>query len=139
MRSYLFLWILLRSEQRLRILCVRFRSRSRMPNGKSTLLASLIAFLLFFSLHASAQNFFNNAATERFASASIMVGGGIAALNSNLGDGFDSFFVRGSVGIGVKTDIFGSLDWNRGREGLNPHFFSWTAGLKHDFIKTGLV
>ncbi|HET6267007.1 MAG TPA: hypothetical protein VFG11_04750, partial [Acidobacteriota bacterium] len=41
--------------------------------------------------------------------------------------------------IGVKTDIFGSLDWNRGREGLNPHFFSWTAGLKHDFIKTGLV
>jgi hypothetical protein len=123
----------------LRILYTRFRSRTRMPSGKSTLFASLIAFLLFFSQNGSAQNFFNTAASEGFGSASIMFGGSIAALDTNLGDGFDSLFVRGSVGIGLKTDIFGSLDWNRGREGFNPHFYSWTAGLKHTFIHTGIV
>jgi hypothetical protein len=88
---------------------------------------------------ASAQSFFNTARTDGFGSPSIVMGVTVTSLNQELGSDYTQFTFRGSVGVGRKTDVFGSLDGVRGSDYLKPNFLAWTLGLKHQFIRTGVV
>lgn len=101
--------------------------------------AALILAIIFLAAPANAQSFFNTARTDGFGSPSIVLGVAVTALNQELGSDYTQFTFRGSIGVGRKTDVFGSLDGVLGSDALNPNFLAWTLGLKHQFIRTGVV
>ena len=109
------------------------------PGFRNVRRGGLALLLLLFCTVAHAQSFFETAQTDGFGSPSILVGAGITRLDSDIGSDFSQFFVRGSVGIGRKTDVFGSIEGIQASEILHPNFVAWSAGLKHQFIRTHIV
>lgn len=104
--------------------------------------AVLIFFVVFgFILQITeAQQLFITARTNGFGTPSILVGFGFNTLDSvTTGPDYNVFIIRGSIGIGRKTDIFGSFNRIIGRSNTNTNFLAWSFGLHHQFIRTPLV
>lgn len=95
--------------------------------------------LLLLGTECRAQALFNTANTNGFGSPSVLIGFSFVRQDQDQGEDFNSITARASVGIGRKTDIFGSFDGVFGRDVLGTNFTAWSAGLKHQFIRTHLV
>jgi hypothetical protein len=99
-----------------------------------------IAFVLSVQDSAEAQNLFTTARTNGFGTPSVVVGFAINDLDPiDTGADYNMFTIRGSIGIGRKTDIFGSFNSVLGRSNTNTNFLAWSFGLHHQFIRTPVV
>lgn len=105
---------------------------------KGFLLGSVLLALLF-SVEAHAQQLFTTANTNGFGTPAVLVGFSFVRQDEDQGEDFNLITARVSVGIGRKTDIFGSFDGVLGRDVFNTNFAAWSAGLKHQFIRTHIV
>jgi hypothetical protein len=102
----------------------------------------LLLFLLFAISIASdlyAQQLFMTANTNGFASPAVLIGFSVVRQDFDQGDDFNAITARASIGIGRKTDIFGSFDGVFSSGVFNTNFTAWSAGLKHQFIRTHIV
>ena len=97
----------------------------------------LVAQILPQAVHA--QQLFTTARTGGFGSPSLLFGISYTAIDEDRGENFTLLTARLSVGIGRKTDVFGSFDGVLGDDVLDTNFGAWSAGIKHQFIRTGIV
>ena len=103
-----------------------------------TWLRILLAFLVF-PQAVRAQQLFTTARTGGFGSPSLLFGISYTALDKDRGENYTLLTARLSLGIGRKTDVFGSFDGVLADDVLNTKFAAWSAGIKHQFIRTGIV
>lgn len=101
-----------------------------------TVLSFLFCCFVFLPA-AHSQQLFTTARTDGFGSPSLLIGFSYTELDPDRGADYAMITVRGSVGIGRKTDIFGSLSSIDGRS--DTPFLSWSAGLQHQFIRTPVI
>jgi len=94
---------------------------------------------LILSQSVCAQQLFTTARTGGFGSPSLLFGVSYTAIDEDRGENYTLLTARVSVGIGRKTDIFGSFDGVLADDVLNTKFGAWSAGIKHQFIRTGIV
>jgi hypothetical protein len=106
---------------------------------RSILLAWILLPLVLISSDAFSQQLFSTAETRGFATPSVLVGFSFVRQDADQGEDFTLITARASIGIGRKTDIFGSFDGVLGSDVLNTKFLAWSAGIKHQFIRTHIV
>jgi hypothetical protein len=99
----------------------------------------LVALVLLTVGPACAQNLFVTARTGGFGSVSLLAGFSIVSMDEAEAADFTALTVRGSIGIGRKTDVFGALNSVSGEGDKETRFLAWTMGLQHQFIRTPLV
>jgi hypothetical protein len=107
--------------------------------GKLFLCGFAFLICLAFFARADAQQLFSTARTDGFGSPSVVIGFSYTRIDPDQGENFTLITARASVGIGRKTDVFGSLDGVFGQDVLDTKFTAFTLGIKHQFIRTGIV
>ena len=106
---------------------------------KKFLFLFIILFAVLFAGDLHAQQLFMTANTNGFGSPGLLIGFSAVRQDVDQGEDFNMITARGSIGIGLKTDIFGSFDGVLSRGVFDTNFTAWSAGLKHQFIRTNIV
>jgi len=99
----------------------------------------IILFALAFASDLHAQQLFMTANTNGFGTPGVLIGFSVVRQDFDQGEDFKMITARASIGIGRKTDIFGSFDGVLSSGVFDTNFTAWSAGLKHQFIRTNIV
>ena len=99
----------------------------------------IIFFALSFGSDLHAQQLFMTANTNGFARPGLLLGFSAVRQDVDQGEDFNIITARASIGIGGRTDVFGSFDGVLSSNVFDTNFTAWSAGVKHAFLRTHII